>query len=127
MEWWHNFLPEFDGTAMLWLQDLLPINALMASDASLTGGGGTHQREMFHVKFPESLLNVARTIAQLETFTIFIAIKLWAKQLSGQVVRFHTDNENAMFAINKGRSHDKFILQCIREIAWYTAKYEIFA
>ena len=57
--------------------------------------------------------------------TIVIAIKLWTPQLAGRVIRFSTDNQNAMYAINTGRTNDKFMLHCIREITWWLAKYQI--
>ena len=39
MEWWIQFLPEFDGIGILWLQDKMPVDTALTSDASMTGGG----------------------------------------------------------------------------------------
>ena len=77
------------------------------------------------MKFSEYVLNNTNTIAQREILVILIAVRLWAKDLAGKVVRFSMDNENALFAINKGRSKDPFVLQCTREIAWLTCKFNI--
>ena len=89
--------------------------------------GGIHGtgKQFFHIKFPEFILNSTHTIVQREMLTIMISVKKWSSMLRGKVVRFSTDNENCMFAINNGRSKDPFILQCIRELAWVTAKNEI--
>ena len=54
-----------------------------------------------------------------------IAVKLWSESLKGKVVRFFTDNENCMFAINQRKSRDPYILRCLREIIWFTAKFQI--
>ena len=102
LNWWKKFMPKFDGISILWLQDSLPYDTLLASDVSMVGAGATHQKEMFHVKFPKNILNNTSMIAQREMVTIMVAIKLWAEELHGKVVRFYTDNENCMYTINSG-------------------------
>ena len=104
LQWWKQFLPTFKGTAILWLQDSLTYEKLLASDASLVGGGAVHRKQFFHFKFPEWILQQTSNIAQREMITICVAIKMWSQQLAGRVVRFYTDNENCMYAINHGRS-----------------------
>ena len=89
------------------------------------GDRATHRNEYLHFKFDEKILQKTGNIAQRELFTIVIAIKVLATQLAGNVVKFYMDNENALVAINKGKTHDEFMLDCLREITWYTAKYEI--
>ena len=123
--WWRNFLPTFDGISILWLDDSLPPGALMALDASMTGGRAVHKQEFFHVKFPEFVKHKATNIAQLELFTVMLAIKMWASDLEGKVVRFYTDNANAMYTINKGHTRDGVMLECIRQITWFTAKHQV--
>ena len=125
VKWWLEFLPGFEGTGILWLQDNVNTDALLASDASLTGGGATHDKQMFHFRFSPQIMQETENIAQREMLTIMIAIKLWKQELSGKVVRFSTDNQNCKFAINKGHSKDKFILKCLREIVWDCAHHNI--
>ena len=122
LQWWERFLPEYNGISILWLQDALPIDHYIASDASLIGGGAVHNKEFFHFRFPEEIMRQTTNIAQRELFTIVIALKLWGSELYGNVVKFSTDNMNCMYAINKGRTKDAFMLKCIREIAWIGAK-----
>ena len=125
LRWWQEYLPSFKGVSILWLHDSLCYEELLASDASLVGGRAVHHKEFFHVKFPQWVLVNMDNIAQRKMITICIAVKLWPKELSGRVVRFYTDNENCMNAINHGRAKDEFMLQCIREIAWVCAHSQI--
>ena len=126
IDWWLHFLPEFNGTGILWLQDLLPPDTCIASDASLSGGGATfNQKQYFKCQFNEQVKQHATNIAQLEIFTILVALRLWAAELQGCVIRFSADSETSMYALNRGRSSDPFMLQCLREIAWISAKYQL--
>ena len=122
--WWEEFLPKFDGISLLWLRDEHPHNQLMASDASMVGGGGTHKEEFFHIKFNQQILEQTNNIAQRELYTIMIAVKLWGSKMYGQVVRFDTDNQISMFAVNTGRTRDHFLLKCLREIALYATRFQ---
>ena len=123
--WWFKFLPTFKGVSILWLQDTLYTDKLLATDASLIGGGAIQGKEYFHFKFDTETIHDTNNIAHREMFTILIAIKIWHKQLAGKVVRISTDSQIAMYAINKGNTRDTFILKCLREMTWYLAKFEI--
>ena len=125
LTWWRNSLPTFDGTAILWLQDNMEINSRLTSDTSLERGSGIHNKEYFHVKFVEFIMSVTSHIAQRELLMVLITLKLWAPQLSGKVVRINTDSQWVMNAINNSRTQDKFMLVCLRDIAWIGAKYQI--
>ena len=125
LQWWRDFLPSFNGICILWLQDCITPDALVASDASLVGGGGVYEKQYCHFKFPKSVVECTDNITQRELVTIMVVIKLWCKELYGKMIRFTTDNEASMFAINRGRTRDKFMLRCIREIAWICAQNQI--
>ena len=123
--WWKDFLPKFNGTCILWLQDVLPVDKCFATDASLTGGGGVSDDQGFHVKFPGFILEQVSHISQLELLTVVIALKIWDKKFSGHVVRISVDNLACVFTINKGSTTDKFMQKCMREIVWLCSSYEI--
>ena len=67
---WMHFLPKFQGTLIMWLQDCMQVNKWFTTDASLVGGGGTCHGEYFHVRFTEEVLCQVNHIAQLEILTI---------------------------------------------------------
>ena len=125
IQWWIQFLPTFEGVSMIWLLDRCGYDEQLTSDASLVGGGATFQTQMVHFKFNQQLLDNTSNIAQRELFTTLVALRIWAPELTGQVVRFYTDNQNSMYAVNRGRSNDKFMLACLREIVSITAKHQI--
>ena len=125
IDWWLEFLPDYDGISILWIQDRWEYNQLLASDASLVGGGAVCGNSFFHVKFTPHILDVTSNIAQREMYMILLALELWAHELRGKVIRFLTDNQVSMFAINRGQSHDKFMLWCLRKIVYITAKNDI--
>ena len=125
IQWWVDFLPTCTGTAILWLEDKLPVDGHLATDASLVDGGAMHNQQYFHVKFPEYIINATTNIAQLELLTIVLALKMWSSQLGGKVVQISTDSEISKYAINRGRTKDTFLLKCLREIAWITTKNQI--
>ena len=127
LQWWSDFLPKFDGICIMWLEDWRAVDKTLVSDASLVGGGAVlhGHKQFFHVRFPQWLINTTEHIAQREIFVIMVLVRLWANQLCGKVVRFSTDSETSMHIINRGRTNDPFMLQCIREMAWITTKFEI--
>ena len=125
VEWWLQYLPDFDGTAILWLQDCMEIDHFMETDACLTAGGAHCDREYIHFRFSQEIMDQTHHISQRELLTIVIALKIWCKKLSGKVVRISSDNEPSVFAVNKGKTNDVFMLRCIREIAWICSKNQI--
>ena len=39
IEWWEHYLPRFNGTASMWLNDYSTYDEILATDASITGAG----------------------------------------------------------------------------------------
>ena len=125
VEWWIKFMPQYNGMSMLWLYDNLTPNSYIATDTCMIGGGGHCGKEYFHFKFSEEVLHQVDHILQLELLTVVVAIKLWVKQLRGKIVRLYSDNEASVFAVNKGKTCDQFMLKCLREIAWVTSTNDV--
>ena len=96
---------------------------MIATDTCLIGGGATCGLEYFHLRFDDYLLAQVDHISQLELWTLCLAVKLWSKQLSGKVIKIQCDNQATVFAVNLGRTKDSFMLHCLREMAWWAAKY----
>ena len=121
MEWWISYLPQYNGISIIWLCDKWEQGRVLATDASLTGAGGTCCNEYFHHKFTDVTLEQTNHIAQLEILAIVIALKLWRRFITKKLVQIESDNESTVWAVNLGKSRDKYMLKCIREIAWVTA------
>ena len=120
LQWWERYLPGFDGISIPWLQDT-KCDQEIASDSSLVGAAAMHNKEYFHYKFSDEILYNTNNIAQRELFTVVIAVKMWITDLQGKMIKFSTDNQNALIAINKGHTRDPFMLTCVRELAWICA------
>ena len=99
--WWRNFLPTFDSISLLWLFNNGKDNSIIAMDACLEGGGGTFETEFFHFKFLQHLKDNTTHISQLELFTLYISVRLWATRLAGKVIRITTDNQATMWSMLK--------------------------
>ena len=128
LKWWKSFLRTYNGVSILWLTDNMGTDNEIATDASMVGAGAIHKLqklEFFHHKFDEKLLQQISHISQLEMFTVVIAIKLWKEHLQGHLVRLSVDNQACLFAINKGRTKDEFMIRCLRELAWICCNYNI--
>ena len=124
VKWWLKFLPQFNGILLLWLHDT-DVSVYLEIDASLAGGGALCpvNRQFCRFKFDEFILNMTEHISQLEIFTLCVAVKIWARMFHGKLIRIKTDNQATMYALNKGRTKDHFMLMCLHEIAWVTAKH----
>ena len=70
--------------------------------------------------WPDDIRQLDLHISDLELYTIVIAVKLWASQLTGLCVLIACDNEAATISINSGKSKDPFMQKCLREL-WFIA------
>ena len=121
IDWWKKFLPDFNGISLLWLDDNTEPGAIISTDSCLNGVGGTCEKEYFHYKFDDWTKSITSHITQLEIFTVMLGIKLWATKCSGLAIKVNCDNQGTVAIINSGRTRDSFMLDCLREIAWFTA------
>ena len=124
MEWWLEYLPSFDGISLIWLQDNCNIDNFFAVDTCMVGGGAICGNEYFRHKFDKFTLVKVSHISQLKMFTLCLAVKMWTHKMVGKYVKIEMDNQATMFALNRGKTKDTFMLKCLREIAWYSGKYQ---
>ena len=89
-------------------------------DACLTGVGGVFEHEFYHASIPSDIPLCQYHITHLEFLNILIAVKVWKHRFTGHHVRVNCDNMASVYILNSGRSRDKFLLKCAREI-WLLA------
>ena len=70
--------------------------------------------EYFHTGFP--VLNQDLPIHCKEMLAVLIAVRIWGSRFQGMKVQIYCDNEPAVKVINSGRTKDKFMASCIREL-----------
>ena len=122
--WWYLFLPDFQGTGIMWLIDVYEIDAEIAIDACLKGARGVSGQEFFRVAFPLKILGEGTSIAHLELWAVIIGVRLWGSRCTGKIIRVKSDNEAVTTIINTGRSSDLKLQELLRELTWWLAKYQ---
>ena len=82
LKWWYIFIPQFQGTGILWLLDSFSVDEEFAVDACLTGAGGCCKQQYFRTRFPKELLTSQVKITHLELWAIIIGVKLWGHHMT---------------------------------------------
>ena len=106
-------------------KQLLPYQHQVELDACLSGCGAVAGDQFYATPFPPSVLVEAHTITHLELLNITVAVKMWRERWSGWTVQIYFDNLNSVFVLQSGRSQDKFMRSCAREIFLLTASSDI--
>lgn len=122
--WWRKFTPLYQGVSMMFLEEWNTPDDFAASDACLTGCGGVCGNKYFHAVFPSFIQNQSMSINALELLGICVCAKLWGKLWSGKKILFNCDNMSSVYVLNSGRSQDRFLQQCLREISYSAAVHE---
>jgi hypothetical protein len=129
IKWWNEYLPTFNGIALISTVRWSQPDEVVASDACLSGCGATCGKEFFHKEFPELVLRKNWHINALELLSLIVALTVWAKKLSGTRATVLCDNMATVWVINTGKTRDKVMQLLLRELCYITAtnKFEVFA
>ena len=73
--WFATFLPKYNGIHFI---DSSIDDMQIEVDSCMTGCGGIHGDEYYHVEFPVSITAQKRPICHLEMLNILVAVKLWS-------------------------------------------------
>ena len=120
--WWARCAEQFNGVSLLWLHKDPDTDVVLATDACLTGYGGTMGNQYFRARFPENVKG--KNIAYLEILAVMVALKLWGQALKGKYFWIHVDNEAVASVFNTGASKEMNLQEALREIALLAAKYQ---
>lgn len=119
IQWWLTFLPQFHRVSLIkpsfW--DFESLN--FSTDACLHGGGSTCRTDCISFVFPDCISPSTLHINALELFTIVVAFKHWALQLSACKLIITCDNSAAVMVKNSTTSKDPFMQRCLRQ-HWLT-------
>lgn len=126
IRWWRECIRLFNGTSIMLEVWWRAPDAVLATDASLLGGGGVQMQRMefFHVSFPEWVKQQARHINALELWTLVVALKVWGGECRGMRIKVLCDNEASVSVVNTGRSRDAMLCQLLRELCYWAVKDE---
>ena len=122
--WWARFACQYNGISLMWLTKDPSADSVIATDACKTGYGGILHGELeyFRGRFPKEWQK--RNIAELELRAVMVALKLWAKNLTGKHFWILVDNEAVASILNTGASRDQYLQDILREVALISATYQ---
>jgi hypothetical protein len=112
----------YNGVSVIPEVDWSSPDGVFASDACLTGGGAMWEDQFCHFTFPGKFLGWH--INALELLTVVVVTKLWGTNWKGLRILIYCDNEASVTVINSGKSKDREMLACLRELAYVTATNE---
>ena len=123
LRWWAEFLLQYNGVSIMWMEHDPEPDVTMATDASLVGIGGIWKKDEFYrIKLPKEWMR--QNIAYLELIAICVALKVWGQKCRGLRIKMYCDNESVVQVINTGRAHDHILQDGCREVCWLAAKYQ---
>ena len=95
---------------------------VIATDSSKYGYRGVRNGCYFRGKFPGYMRH--ENIAYLEILAVFMAVRIWQKELKGKYFWIHIDNEAVTTVLNTGAARDVKLQNCLCEIALIAARNE---
>ena len=104
IKWFQRFLPEYNGVSLIPDREWSEPDVVLATDACLAGCGACVER------------SISKQVSHHK------ALKTWGHQLGRAKLRVYCDNEATVLVINSGKSRDRFMQQCLRELCYVTAK-----
>lgn len=124
IRWWLKFMEVYNGVSMIQDSPWSLPDAVMSTDACLSGCGGFYQGNYFHTPFPDAISQAGLDINELELMTLSVALKLWGHNFSRQRLVIACDNETAVTAVNTGRSTSETVQRILRDIWFMEAKFD---
>ena len=122
INWWARFFPLYNGISIIPRLQWSSPDAIVATDACLSGCGGICGLQYFHCVFPDFVVELQLHINALEILTVAVACKLWGREWKGKRIKIFCDNLSSVTVLNSGRSKDPFLLECMREVAFVAAQ-----
>ena len=124
IQWWTEFMDVYNGTSFIPSPVWLAPDVVFTTDSTLQGCGGLTDREYFHSPFPAHIINLGLDINVLEILGVVISVRLWGSSYAGQKILVYCDNQQAVLAMNTGKTKHPFMAKCVRQLWWETAIYD---
>ena len=88
LNWFQNFLPQFNGKAFFVHR---PVQATIELDACLQGFGAVYMNQVYAVPIPEYCFQFS--IVHLEMLNILVAIRVWCQYWANKHIIIKCDNQ----------------------------------
>ena len=118
VSWWALALQQFNGKSFCPLQFWEAPDTTVACDATPVACGGLSGDHYFHIKFPASVMATATHISAKEILAVVVTLKVFINTVQYKRLQVKCDNMATVMAINAGRTKDRFMNACLREIAY---------
>ena len=122
VDWWIQTLKEFQGKAPIPPVVWTPLVSFF-TDASLDGFGMVWGSRALAGLFPSEYDSL--DINKKEMITVMAAIKHWFQDLANLKVKIYVDNQACVALLNYGITKCPFLANCLREIQYFLAKFNI--
>ncbi len=122
LQWWIDFVEEWNGTKFFLLPGLMPLADLwVTSDAAGSIGYGAvyHQQWFNHVWLPAQR---PLSIAYKEFFPVVVAAHLWGVRWANRRVCFQLDNASVVYILNSRTSRENHIMALLRSLLGVAAR-----
>ena len=121
IQWWVTHMSTFNGIVVwLYFQSITNVYA----DACNTGGGTIFSGDYCYANWNLDQPHAANLhINYKESITVILAAKRWAPLWLNKKIIIHTDSKTAMSVLNKGTCHNSIVMEALRDIFWFSIKY----
>ena len=133
LTWWADFLDQWNGISLLWEEQWLDRSSILQphTDACVEGFAAVCGSAWFHARWTEQQEHIARDGDSLardsmpwkELYAIVAAAATWGPLWERKRVIFFTDCMPVVQALSKGASRTRRIMQLIRALHHYAARF----
>ena len=123
IKWWLDFLPSWNGVAIIQHAAITSASISLFTDASRVGFGAVYGDSWISEKWPETFLNFHINV--LELFAIVAAVRTWGHEWQDQQIMFYTDNMSITHVWFTGTSVDSIIMKLVRYMFLFAARLNI--
>lgn len=116
IDWWQEFIPKYNYRSDMVRPTWEEADSTIMSDASLKKAAGWCEGEFFSEFFPDKMTPAKAHINELECVTVTICVKIWSQKCRGKRLKLFCDNKATVLAVNSGRSKNKTMQACLREL-----------
>lgn len=124
IQWWLDFLPGWNGVAMMQPDPFTSVSMFLHTDASGVGFGAVFGDKWFSHRWPDQF-HADLDIHIQELFAIVAAVCAWGDHWVNSQILFFTDNMSVTQVWRSGTSKDKLTMKLVRFLFLYTAKRNI--
>ena len=123
LAWWHEFLVQWNGISLLTVLGEVSPSVVLTSDASGSWGCGAYwSTKWFQFAWASSGCSPDTNIATKELIPVVMAVAMWGRFWTGQVVSCRCYNEAVVSVINSRSSKDPSLMHLLRCLTFFEAK-----